>query len=90
MRQERYAVFQVTNNHGISRLICVRGASFGEGAHFEAEFRKCCGAWLHIIFLGRFDQIESVPDLSQACELLTQGSPPLMMLTEPTVYHGRI
>jgi hypothetical protein len=70
MRHNKCAVFQVTNNHGYARLICVTGIKFSDGAKFEAELRRVYGEWLHVTFLGRFDQIEIAPDLAQAFDLL--------------------
>lgn len=84
MRHDKYAVFQVTNNQGFSRLICVRGASFADAAHFEAETGRCCESWLHVSFLGRFDQVESAVDLTEAFELLAQGSTPLLTTDRST------
>lgn len=78
MRHDRYAVFQVTNNQGMTRLICVPGASFRDGARFESELQRCCDSWLHVSFLGRFDQVESATDLAQAFELLAQGATPCL------------
>jgi hypothetical protein len=85
MRHEKCAVFQVTNNHGHARLICVHGIDFGDGAKFETELQNTCGAWLHITFLGRFDQIESASDLAQALDLLVAGATPLRALQGSTL-----
>ena len=85
MRHEKCAVFQVTNNHGHARLICVHGIDFGDGAKFETELQNTCGAWLHITFLGRFDQIESATDLAQAFDLLAAGATPLRRLHRSTL-----
>ena len=83
MRHDKCAVFQVTNNHGHARLICVHGIDFGDGAKFETELQNTCGAWLHITFLGRFDRIESATDLAQAIDLLVAGPPPINNFQEP-------
>lgn len=80
MRHDKYAVFQITNNHGYARLICVHGIDFGDSAKFETELQNTCAAWLHITFLGRFDQIESAADLAQAFDLLVAGATPVRML----------
>ena len=85
MRHEKYAVFQITNNHGHARLICVNGINFGDGAKFETELQNTCGTWLHVTFLGRFDQIERACDLAQALDLLVTGPMPLCTLQEPTL-----
>lgn len=85
MRHEKYAVFQVTNSHGHARLICVHGIDFGDGAKFETELQNMCGAWLHITFLGRFDQIESATDLAQALDLLVAGATPFRTLQGSTL-----
>jgi len=83
MRHERCAVFQVTNNHGHARLICVSGVRFSDGATFEAELRREYGEWLHVTFLGRFDQIECAPDLAQVFDLLLASPAPLHAPQEP-------
>lgn len=85
MRHEKCAVFQVTNNHGHARLICVHGMDFGDGAKLERELQNTCGAWLHITFLGRFDRIESATDLEQALDLVVAGPTPLHNLQQPTL-----
>jgi len=85
MRHEKLAVFQVTNNHGHARLICVHGIDFGDGAKLETDLQSTCGTWLHITFLGRFDQVESATDLAQALDLLVAGPMPLPTLQEPSL-----
>ena len=84
MRHAKCAVFQVTNNHGFSRLICISGVRFSDSTKFEAELKNACGAWLHITFLGRFDQIESATDLPHALDLLLAGPIPPRILQEAT------
>lgn len=82
MRYDKCAVFQVTNNEGVARLICVPSATFGDGARFESELRQYCGAWLNISFLGRFDQIERAADLTELLDKLLQGSTSFLMLPQ--------
>jgi hypothetical protein len=82
MRHNKCAVFQATNNQGMARLICVHGIDFKDGATLEAEMQSICGAWLHVTFLGRFDQVESATDLAQAFALLFAGPAPRPRLQE--------
>ena len=89
MRHDKYAVFQVTNNYGFSRLICINGVRFSDGAKFEAELQNACGAWLHITFLGRFDQIESATDLPHALDLLLAGPITPHILQEATSHSAQ-
>lgn len=78
MRQDKCAVFQIANNDGTVRLICVPGATFGDGARFEAELREYGGGCLHVSFLGRFDQIQSAADLGELLGLLLDKTAPLL------------
>lgn len=91
MRHDKCAVFQVTNNQGVARLICVPGATFGDGARFETELRECCGACLDVRFLGRFDEIRSAAGLGELLDLLLQGSPsPLLTLSGSLRHRNRL
>lgn len=72
MRHEKCAVFQVTNGQGITSLICIPVATFGDGARLETELRESCGACFHISFLGRFDEIRSATGPEEVLELLQQ------------------
>lgn len=89
MRHDKCAVFQVSNNEGVARLICVPSATFGDGARFETELRQYCGAWLNVSFLGRFDQIESAANLRELLDNLLRGSTSFLMLPQSQVHRSR-
>jgi hypothetical protein len=65
MRHSKAAVFQVNDCEGVARLVCVRGATFAEGARLEMVLRKSLGTFCHVTFLGRFDEIETVSDVAE-------------------------
>lgn len=91
MRHNKCAVFQVTNNQGVAHLICVPGASFGDGARFETELREYCGTCLDVRFLGRFDEIRSAAGFGEVLDLLLRGSAsPLLTLSGPLSRHTRL
>jgi hypothetical protein len=78
MRHDKCAVFQIANNDGTARLICVPSATFADGARLETELREYGGGCLQVSFLGRFDQIQSAGDLSELLGLLLEGAAPLL------------
>jgi hypothetical protein len=85
MRHEKWAVFQITNNEGVARLIIVRGATFREGARLETELQESYGMCFHTSFLGRFDQIETTTHPSGLFDLLFQESTSFLTLPDPNI-----
>jgi hypothetical protein len=72
MRHTKSAVFQINDSCSAVRLICVRGATFADGARLETALRDSYGTCFYVTFLGRFDQIETVANVVEFLDLALQ------------------
>jgi hypothetical protein len=87
MRHDKSAVFQINDPEGVVRLICVRSATFGDGARLEAFLRGSLGTCLHVTFLGRYDRVDTVNDLAEFLDLAFQPARASMLLTDFRAKH---
>lgn len=58
LRYERIAVFQINDNGGLARLICVHGVTFADRVRMEEFLRESSS--FTVTSLGRFEAIDTV------------------------------